>query len=74
LLDAALNQEMEAVMRGDYSTDESLQAQLKRAHELKVSFMRELKDHVAEHGCQRFQLSLWAHPELAFRLEPIIKL
>jgi hypothetical protein len=45
------NQEMEAVMRGDYSTDESLQAQLKRAHELKVSFMRELKDHVAEHGC-----------------------
>ena len=45
------NQEMEAVMRGDSSTDEWLQAQLKRAHELKVSFMQELKKHVAKHSC-----------------------
>ena len=36
---------------GDYSTDESLQAQLKKAHELKVSFVQELKKHVAKHGC-----------------------
>jgi hypothetical protein len=43
--------EKRRLTRGDYSTDESLQAQLKKAHELKVPFMQELKKHVAKQGC-----------------------
>jgi hypothetical protein len=42
---------MEAVMRGDYGTDDSLRAQLKKAHELKISCMQELKKHIVGHGC-----------------------
>jgi hypothetical protein len=38
-------------MLSDYSTDESLQAQLNKAQELKFSMLRQLQKHTAEHGC-----------------------
>lgn len=46
-----LSQEMEAVIGGDLSRHEALQAELKKAHELKSSLMGKLKLHVASHGC-----------------------
>jgi len=45
------NQEVEAVLRGDSSIDEWLQAQLKRMMEVRVLMIQKLRQHIAEHHC-----------------------
>jgi len=45
------NEELESVLAGEYTTDESIQYQLLEARELRTLLMRRLRDHVDEHGC-----------------------
>jgi hypothetical protein len=44
-------EELESVLGGDYTTGESIQHRLLQARELKALLIRELRDHVEEHGC-----------------------
>ena len=43
--------ELESVLAGEYTTDESIQYQLLEARELRTLLMRRLRDHVDEHDC-----------------------